>query len=209
VFSSSCTVYGDPDHVPLTEDTRLEAKSPYGRTKLFVEQVLRDVCVARPGWHASVLRYFNPVGAHASGELGEDPRGIPNNLMPFLMQVAVGRRPRLSVFGADYPTRDGTCVRDYIHVVDLAEGHLAALDALDAEGPGWHAYVGRPLPYEIVARRPGDVVEVYADPSRARRVLGWTATRTVQDMCRDHWRWQSSHPWGFGEEPEPADARAL
>jgi UDP-glucose 4-epimerase len=232
VFSSSCTVYGEADRVPLTEDTPVDAKSPYGRTKLFIEQVLRDVCIARPTWHASVLRYFNPVGAHPSGELGEDPRGIPNNLMPFLMQVAVGRRPRLSVFGGDYPTRDGTCVRDYIHVMDLAEGHLAALAALDAEGPGWHVYnlgtgtgttvleivaaasdaVGHPLPYEIVARRPGDVVEVYADPSRAQRILGWRATRSVHDMCRDHWRWQSTHPYGFGgpdAEPEPAAANAL
>jgi UDP-glucose 4-epimerase len=227
VFSSSCTVYGDPDRVPLTEDTPLDAKSPYGRTKLFIEHLLRDVAAARPSWHVSVLRYFNPVGAHASGELGEDPRGIPNNLMPFLMQVAVGRRDHLSVYGGDYPTRDGTCVRDYIHVVDLAAGHLAALAALDAEGPGWHAYnlgtgvgstvlevvaaaseaVGRDLPYRIVDRRPGDVVQVYADPSRAARALGWRATRDLRDMCRDHWRWQSSHPWGFGE-PDP-DAQAV
>jgi UDP-glucose 4-epimerase len=183
--------------------------------------VLRDLAVARPDWRVSVLRYFNPVGAHPTGQLGEDPRGIPNNLMPFLMQVAVGRLSKLRVFGGDYPTRDGTCVRDYIHVVDLALGHLAALDALDEQTPGWYAYnlgtgtgstvlemvaaasaaVGRPLPYEIVDRRPGDVVEVFADPARAEQALGWRATRTIDDMCRDHWRWQSTHPWGFGDPP--------
>ncbi len=226
VFSSSCTVYGEPDRVPLTEDTPLDAKSPYGRTKLFIEHLLRDVAAARPAWSGSVLRYFTPVGAHASGEIGEDPRGIPNNLMPFLMQVAVGRRAELSVFGGDYPTRDGTCVRDYIHVVDLAQGHLAALDALDRQGPGCQAYnlgtgvgstvleviaaasaaVGRDLPYRIVDRREGDVVQVYADPSRAERVLGWRATRDLHAMCRDHWRWQSTHPWGFGEPDAEAVA---
>jgi UDP-glucose 4-epimerase len=226
VFSSSCTVYGDPDRVPLTEDTPVGAASPYGRTKLFIEQLLADVAVARPEWSISVLRYFNPVGAHESGELGEDPRGIPNNLMPFLMQVAVGRRPHLSVFGGDYPTRDGTCIRDYIHVVDLAKGHLAALEALERQGPGWHVYnlgtgvgstvleviaaasaaVGRDLPYQIVDRRPGDVVQVYADPARAEQVLGWRATRDLHAMCRDHWRWQSTHPWGFGEPDPEAEA---
>jgi UDP-glucose 4-epimerase len=225
VFSSSCTVYGQPDVVRLAEDTRLRPESPYGHTKLFIEQILRDVAVARPTWRVSVLRYFNPVGAHESGELGVDPRGIPNNLMPFLMQVAVGRRPQLNVYGGDYPTRDGTCVRDYIHVVDLAHGHLAALAALEAEAPGWRAYnlgtgvgstvleviaaareaVGHDLPYEIVGRRAGDVAEVYADPSRAERALGWKAERDLRAMCRDHWRWQSAHPWGFGD-PEAVAA---
>jgi UDP-glucose 4-epimerase len=228
VFSSSCTVYGDSERVPLAEDAPLGAKSPYGRTKLFIEEILRDAAAADPGLHVSLLRYFNPVGAHPSGELGEDPRGVPNNLMPFLMQVAVGRRDRLRVFGGDYPTRDGTCVRDYIHVVDLAQGHVAALDVLDEQGPGCRAVnlgtgtgttvleivaaasraVGRDLPYEIVDRRPGDVVEVYADPSYAQESLRWKATRTVDDMCVDHWRWQSTHPWGFGSPDAHADGDA-
>jgi UDP-glucose 4-epimerase len=218
VFSSSCTVYGEPASVPITEDFPRRGVNPYGRTKLICEDVLRDLAVAEPGWRISLLRYFNPVGAHPSGELGEDPRGVPNNLMPYLMQVAVGRRERLAVYGDDYPTRDGTCIRDYLHVVDLAQGHLAALDALDGGGDGCRAYnlgtgtgttvlemiaaaseaVGRPLPHEIVARRPGDAVEVYADPSLAQAELGWKAARSVAEMCRDHWRWQSAHPFGFG-----------
>lgn len=217
VFSSSCTVYGEPAEVPITEDFPRRGVNPYGRTKLICEDVLRDLAAAEPGWRISLLRYFNPVGAHPSGELGEDPRGVPNNLMPYLMQVAVGRRERLAVFGGDYPTRDGTCVRDYLHVVDLAQGHLAALDALDGAGDGCRAYnlgtgtgttvlellaaaseaVGRPLPYEVVDRRPGDAVEVYADPSLAQSELGWKSTRSVAEMCRDHWRWQSAHPFGF------------
>src|SRR3954453_13077022 len=187
VFSSSCTVYGAPEQVPVTEDTPLRsAASPYGRTKLFIEEILRDVAAASPGWHTALLRYFNPVGAHESGRIGEDPAGLPNNLMPYVMQVAVGRLDRIRIFGGDYDTPDGTGVRDYVHVVDLAEGHLAALDALDqidgcravnlGTGVGYsvldvvHAAsraVGRDLPYEIVDRRPGDVPQVYADPSLA------------------------------------------
>jgi UDP-glucose 4-epimerase len=217
VFSSSCTVYGEPAQVPITEDFPRRGVNPYGRTKLTCEDILFDVAAAEPGWRVSLLRYFNPVGAHPSGELGEDPRGVPNNLMPYLMQVAVGRREHLSVYGSDYPTRDGTCVRDYIHVVDLAQGHLAALDALDRHGDGCRPFnlgtgtgttvlemvaaasraVGRPLPYRIVPRRPGDAVEVYADPSLAQAELGWKATRSVDEMCADHWRWQSAHPYGF------------
>lgn len=223
VFSSSCTVYGEPSRVPITESFPLGAHSPYGRTKLMCEDILRDVAAAQPDWRVSLLRYFNPVGAHPSGDLGEDPRGIPNNLMPYVMQVAVGRREKLSVFGNDYPTRDGTCVRDYIHVVDLAVGHLAALDELVTEGPGCRAFnlgtgtgttvlemvaaagmaVGRPIPYVVEDRRPGDVAAVWADPSLAMSALGWKAARTIDDMCVDHWRWQSRHPYGFGEG-EPA-----
>ena len=217
VFSSSCTVYGEPETVPITEATSLRAVNPYGRTKLIQEELFRDLAAAEPKWQISLLRYFNPVGAHPSGGLGEDPRGVPNNIMPFLMQVAVGRREKLSVFGGDYGTPDGTAIRDYIHVVDLAEGHLAALAALDQHGPGCRAYnlgtgrgtsvkelitvaeqvVGKPINYEIVGRRPGDAAVVYADPSFAAAELGWTATRDVVDMCADHWRWQSSHPSGF------------
>ena len=219
VFSSSCTVYGNPEAVPITEDSPLAAVNPYGRTKLVNEEMLRDLFVAQPDWRISLLRYFNPVGAHPSGELGEDPRGVPQNLMPYLMQVGVGRLAKLQVYGDDYPTRDGTCIRDYIHVVDLALGHLAALASLDALGPGCRSHnlgtgtgttvlemvaaasaaVGHPLPYEIVARRPGDAMEVWADPTLANAELGWRATRTVADMCTDHWRWQSTHPNGFGD----------
>jgi UDP-glucose 4-epimerase len=217
VFSSSCTVYGNPERVPITEDSPLRAVNPYGRTKLLNEELLRDLAVAQPDWHISLLRYFNPVGAHRSGDLGEDPRGVPQNLMPYLMQVAVGRRDKLEVYGSDYPTRDGTCVRDYIHVVDLALGHLAALDSLDRLGPGCRAHnlgtghgttvlemvaaasaaVGRDLPYELAPRRAGDAGEVWADPSLAAGELRWRAERTVADMCADHWRWQSRHPHGF------------
>jgi UDP-glucose 4-epimerase len=221
VFSSSCTVYGEPSRVPVTEDFPRCGVNPYGRTKLICEDVLTDLAAAEAGWRISLLRYFNPVGAHPSGELGEEPRGVPNNLMPYLMQVAVGRRDRLAVYGGDYPTRDGTCVRDYIHVVDLAQGHLAALEALDRHGDACRAFnlgtgtgttvlemvaaaseaVGRTLPHEVVARRPGDAVEVFADPSRAQAELGWKAVRPVAEMCRDHWRWQSTHPFGFEEPP--------
>jgi UDP-glucose 4-epimerase len=215
VFSSSCTVYGEPDTVPITEDTPLGASSPYGRTKLHIEEMLRDVA-ATGGWRIALLRYFNPVGAHPSGLIGEDPVGIPNNLMPYIMQVGVGRRDHLTVHGGDYPTPDGTAIRDYLHVVDLAEGHLAALDHVDrldgavavnlGTGTGSSVLdvvraastaIGRDLPYEIGPRRPGDVVEVWADPSRAASLLGWRASRTLAEMCADHWRWQSDNPTGY------------
>jgi len=221
VFSSSCTVYGNPDTVPIVESSPLEAVNPYGRTKLVSEEIMRDVSAAEAGWRIVLLRYFNPVGAHPSGELGEDPRGVPNNLMPYLMQVAVGRREKLSVFGGDYPTRDGTAIRDYIHVVDLAQGHVAALDVMAEFAPGCRPFnlgtgtgttvleliaaaaqeIGRPVPYEIVDRRAGDAVEVWADPTEANTVLRWRATRDVHDMCRDHWNWQSRHPYGFADAP--------
>ncbi|GAA4128927.1 UDP-glucose 4-epimerase GalE [Nocardioides fonticola] len=218
VFSSSATVYGEKAPVPYVEDyPDLAAASPYGRTKVMIEQVLTDVTHATPGQRVALLRYFNPVGAHPSGRIGEDPQGIPNNLMPFIAQVAVGRREKLSVFGGDYPTADGTCERDYIHVVDLAAGHVAALEHLDAmsepvrafnlgTGTGtsvlelFHAFeraVGRELPYEIVERRPGDLPAFWADATRAHTELGWRATRTIDDMCADTWRWQSQNPQGF------------
>jgi UDP-glucose 4-epimerase len=216
VFSSSATVYGDPERVPLTEDCRLSATNPYGRTKLFIEEQCRDLALADPAWRIALLRYFNPAGAHASGQIGEDPKGIPNNLMPYLLQVAVGKREFLSVFGNDYPSHDGTGVRDYIHVVDLALGHLAALQALDGlpgctainlgTGQGYSVLdlvkalsrvVGRDLPYRFVPRRPGDIAICYADPSTAKRLLGWSATRTLDDMCRDGWRWQTANPDGY------------
>jgi UDP-glucose 4-epimerase len=217
VFSSSCTVYGVPDSVPVTEEAPVGASSPYGRTKLYIEEMLRDVAAAEAGWHIALLRYFNPVGAHPSGRIGEDPSGIPNNLMPFAMQVAIGRLDRLTVFGDDYDTPDGTCIRDYIHVVDLAEGHLAALDAIEriagarainlGTGNGSSVLdvvraaskaVGREIPYVIGERRPGDVPAVWSEPKLARELLGWKATRTLDDMCADHWRWQASNPEGYG-----------
>ncbi len=216
VFSSSATVYGDPESVPIAETARLSVTNPYGRTKLMVEQILGDLTHADPSWAVGILRYFNPAGAHPSGLIGEDPHGIPNNLMPFVAQVAVGRRPRLSVFGNDYPTVDGTGVRDYIHVVDLARGHVAALHQLFESGQGFtvnlgtgHGYSvleivrafeaasGRPVPYDIVARRPGDIATCYADPSTAKAVLGWQAQKGLEEMCADHWRWQSMNPQGF------------
>jgi len=216
VFSSSATVYGEPEKVPLTEDHPLRATNPYGRTKLMIEEILRDVALADPSWKTILLRYFNPIGAHSSGRIGEDPLDIPNNLMPFVMQVAVGRLEKLRVFGNDYPTRDGTGVRDYIHVVDLAQGHLAALDRLE-ETEGCVAYnlgtghgysvlevveaarkaTGREIPFEIVERRPGDVAEVYADPALSAGRLGWKATRGLDEMCADAWRWQSGNPNGY------------
>lgn len=216
VFSSSATVYGDPDSVPITEDFPLSATNPYGRTKLFIEEILRDLHRADPTWHISVLRYFNPVGAHPSGQIGEDPSGIPNNLLPFIAQVAVGKLPELRVFGNDYPTADGTGIRDYIHVVDLASGHLHALDKL-ADKPGimthnlgagrgysvlevvraFEQVSGHEIPYNIVARRPGDVATSYADPTKARAELGWTAKRDLLDMCADTWRWQANNPRGY------------
>ena len=216
VFSSSATVYGQPERLPITEDAPLCATNPYGQTKLMGEQILRDLGAAEPGWQTASLRYFNPVGAHESGRIGEDPRGTPNNLMPFVAQVAVGRRERLSVFGDDYPTPDGTGVRDYIHVSDLAEGHVAALRRL-LEQPGsftvnlgtgqghsvldvvaaYASASGRPVPYTVVPRRPGDVAAVYADPALAQQLLGWRARHGLQRMCEDSWRWQSDNPQGF------------
>jgi UDP-glucose 4-epimerase len=217
VFSSSCTVYGDPERVPVTEDCQLSATSPYGRTKLHIEEMLRDVAASESGWRIVLLRYFNPVGAHPSGRIGEDPAGIPNNLMPYAMQVAVGRLEHLTVLGDDYPTPDGTGVRDYIHVVDLAEGHLAALRSIEriegavavnlGTGTGYSVLdvvraaskaVGRDIPYVVGPRRPGDVTAVWADPAMARDLLGWQATRSLDDMCADHWRWQESNPQGYG-----------
>jgi UDP-glucose 4-epimerase len=219
VFSSSCTVYGEPERVPITEDCTLGAMSPYGRTKLQIEDMLRDVA-ATPGqvpeWRIALLRYFNPVGAHPSGRIGEDPVGIPNNLMPYIMQVAVGVRDHLTVHGDDYPTPDGTAIRDYLHVMDLAEGHLAALDRIDridgavavnlGTGVGSsvldvlraaRAATGRAIPAEIGPRRAGDVVAAWAEPSLAADLLGWRSTRTLDEMCADHWRWQQSNPDGY------------
>ena len=216
VFSSSATVYGDPARVPIDEGFPTTATNPYGWTKLMGEQILRDLARADPRWNIVLLRYFNPVGAHASGQIGEDPDGLPNNLMPFISQVAVGRLPRLRVFGSDYPTPDGTGVRDYIHVVDLALGHLCALERI-ASLPGvttlnlgtgrgysvlemvkaFEAASGRPVPYDVVERRPGDVAACWADPARAREVLGWTAARGLREMCEDAWRWQRLNPRGY------------
>jgi UDP-glucose 4-epimerase len=218
VFSSSATVYGDPATVPVQEDAPLQVTNPYGRTKLMMEQMLGDLCQAEETFRVANLRYFNPVGAHPSGLIGEDPSGIPNNLMPFVCQVAVGRREKLQVFGDDYPTPDGTGVRDYIHVVDLARAHVDALEYLRREdrsvtvnlGTGRGVSVlelvnafakasGREIPYQIVARRPGDVAAVYADPALAERLLGWKAELDVGAMCRDAWRWQSNNPNGYAE----------
>ena len=220
VFSSSATVYGVPERLPLDEAAALSAVNPYGATKLMGETILRDLGAADPAWQTACLRYFNPVGAHESGLIGEDPQGLPNNLMPYVAQVAVGRRPRLQVFGNDYPTPDGTGVRDYIHVVDLAAGHVAALDFLLmgsesitvnlGTGVGYsvldlvkayEAASGQTVPYDIVARRPGDVAACYADPALARERLGWTARHGLQRMCEDSWRWQSSNPDGFAAIP--------
>ena len=216
VFSSSATVYGDPATVPITEDFPLSCTNPYGRTKLMIEEILRDLRVADSSWRIALLRYFNPVGAHKSGRIGEDPHGIPNNLMPYISQVAVGKLRELSVYGNDYPTKDGSGVRDYIHVVDLALGHVTAIDWLAKNdgiltcnlgtGRGYsvlemiaafEAATGKKVPYRIVARRPGDVGACYADPSLARRELGWSASRGIEEMCADTWRWQSMNPDGF------------
>ena len=216
VFSSSATVYGEPERLPIREDAPLAATSPYGRTKLVGEEVLQDLGVADPQWQTATLRYFNPVGAHVSGRIGEDPRGTPNNLMPYVSQVAVGRRDKLSVWGNDYDTPDGTGVRDYIHVVDLAEGHVAALARL-MDHPGSFtvnlgtgngssvlevvaAYArasGREVPYRIMPRRPGDVAACWADAARAHELLGWRARYDLARMCEDSWRWQSRNPQGF------------
>ena len=216
VFSSSATVYGDPATVPITEDFPLAATNPYGRTKLFIEEILRDLCAADQSWRAVLLRYFNPVGAHPSGRIGEDPQGLPNNLMPYVMQVAVGRLSELQVFGDDYDTPDGTGVRDYIHVVDLAQGHVAAIERLGAlpgctpinlgTGRGYSVLEmvaaareasGREIPCRVVGRRPGDIATCYADPAFAERVLGWRAEKGIAEMCADHWRWQSANPEGY------------
>lgn len=222
VFSSSATVYGNASSMPIREDAPLGPTNPYGQSKWMVERILRDVAASRPAaWRIASLRYFNPVGAHPSGLIGEDPQGIPNNLMPNVAQVAVGVRNKVRVFGSDYPTRDGTGVRDYIHVVDLARGHLAALDALPAETRGFTVNLGtghgisvlevvraferasgRTIPIEKVARRAGDVAESYADPSLAERLLGWKAVHGLDDMCRDTWRWQSLNPHGYRESAQ-------
>ncbi|MYB11312.1 MAG: UDP-glucose 4-epimerase GalE [Acidimicrobiia bacterium] len=217
VFSSSATVYGPPDELPVSEAATTRPVNPYGWTKLLIEQMIADVVRSDPRWSASLLRYFNPVGAHPSGLIGEDPEGVPGNLMPYLLQVAVGRRDALPLYGTDYPTPDGTAVRDYIHVMDLAEGHLAALQALESSAGQVHTYnlgtgrgasvleviaamreaTGHPLPYEELARRPGDVPELWADPAKARSELGWSATRSLAEMCRDGWAWQSKNPQGY------------
>jgi len=219
VFSSSATVYGDPIRLPLMEDHPLSATNPYGRTKLMIEEMLRDVHRSDASWRIGILRYFNPVGAHSSGLIGEDPQGVPNNLLPFVAQVAVGRRERLSVWGNDYPTPDGTGVRDYIHVVDLALGHLKTLEALDRLGPqsecmtvnlgtgsgysvlevvrAFEEASGKPVPYVIAPRRPGDVASCYANPERAFKLLSWRAERRLAAMCADAWRWQSGNPKGY------------
>lgn len=218
VFSSSATVYGDPASVPIKETFPLSCTNPYGRTKLMIEEMLRDLHTADPQWNIALLRYFNPVGAHPSGRIGEDPEGIPNNLMPYITQVAIGKLQELSVFGNDYPTPDGTGVRDYIHVVDLATGHLRALEKLK-EHPGVVTYnlgtgqgysvldmvsafesaCGRPIPYRIAERRPGDIARCYADPSLARAELGWQTEFGLHEMCRDSWHWQVANPRGYKE----------
>ena len=216
VFSSSATVYGQPEHCPIPESAPLQVTNPYGRTKLVMEQLIADLTAADSAFHAATLRYFNPVGAHESGLIGEDPSGIPNNLMPFICQVAVGRRPYLNVFGHDYPTRDGTGVRDYLHVVDLVRAHVLALAYLFREersllvnlGTGHGASVlelvqafeqasGSPVPVKIVDRRPGDVAMCYADPTLAQKLLGWRAEYDVLRMCTDAWRWQQKNPHGY------------
>jgi UDP-glucose 4-epimerase len=216
VFSSSSTVYGDPHKVPITEDFPLSATNPYGRTKLIIENLLRDLYQSDRTWDIILLRYFNPVGAHSSGMIGEDPNGIPNNLLPYISQVAVDKLKRLSVFGNDYPTRDGTGIRDYIHVVDLAKGHLKALDKIRAKtgvtaynlgtGQGYSVLEiiaafeqasGKKIPYKITDRRPGDIAECFADPSLARKELDWTAEKGINEMCADTWKWQSKNPNGY------------
>lgn len=219
VFSSSATVYGEAHEVPIREDFPLHATNPYGSTKLLIERLLYDVCASNGAMRVALLRYFNPIGAHASGRIGEDPRGIPNNLLPYIAQVAVGRRKELSVFGHDYPTHDGTGVRDYIHVEDLARGHLLALKALEKStgvqvynlgtGKGYsvldvvkafESACGKPVPYSIVPRRAGDVAACYADPTKAKEEMGWCAQFDIARMCVDSWRWQSNNPDGYEDE---------
>lgn len=216
VFSSTATVYGDPSYDPIPETARLNPQSPYARTKLMVEDILHDVSATDPDWHVSLLRYFNPIGAHPSGRLGEDPQGIPNNLLPFVAQVAVGKRESVSVYGNDYETSDGTGVRDYLHVVDLAKGHIKALQHLSGNsgvgtynlGTGKGSSVlevidsfkkasGKEIPYNVVDRRPGDIAIYFANPSKAERELGWKAGKTLDDMTADTWRWQSQNPNGY------------
>lgn len=222
VFSSSATVYGMPDRVPIDESFPLSATNPYGRTKLMIEEILRDVYVSDAEWSIALLRYFNPIGAHETGRIGENPNGIPNNLMPYITQVAIGKREKLSVFGNDYDTHDGTGVRDYIHVVDLVKGHLKALEYINDKtgveafnlgtGTGYsvldivHAFEkasGQQIPYEIVDRRPGDIAVCYANADKAAQLLGWTADLNLEDMCRDSWNWQKKNPNGYKED-EPA-----
>lgn len=217
VFSSSATVYGDPATVPIREDFPLHVTNPYGRTKLMQEEMFRDFYVSDETWNIMLLRYFNPIGAHRSGRIGEDPKGIPNNLLPYVAQVAIGKLPKLRVFGNDYDTPDGTGVRDYIHVVDLARGHVKAIEKLTQVQHGIHVYnlgtgigysvldvvksfekaCGHEIPYEIQARRPGDIATCYADPSLAERELGWKAERGIGEMCEDAWRWQTQNPNGY------------
>jgi len=219
VFSSSATVYGTPERVPISEDFPLRASNPYGRTKLMIEEILRDLYVSDNTWSIALLRYFNPIGAHPSGRIGEDPNGIPNNLMPYITQVAVGKLKELRVFGNDYPTADGTGVRDYIHVIDLALGHLKAVEKV-AKTTGVEAYnlgtgrgysvlevisafekvTGVKIPHKIVERRPGDVAVCYADPKKAKEELGWVAERGIEEMCADSWRWQLNNPNGYNEQ---------
>lgn len=220
VFSSSATVYGFPGHVPIKEDEPLKATNPYGRTKQMIEEILRDISAADPTWSISLLRYFNPTGAHPSGRIGEDPKGEPTNIMPYITQVAVGKLQTLSVFGSDYPTEDGTGVRDYIHVVDLARGHLKALESVLhtvgvaaynlGTGKGYsvlelvHAFqkaAGKKVPYQLVDRRHGDVAVSYADPLKAQQELGWKAEKGLEEMCADAWRWQSCNPGGYADFP--------
>ena len=216
VFSSSATVYGTPKTVPITEDFPLSTTNPYGSTKLMIENILKDVYMSNNKWSITLLRYFNPIGANKSGEMGEDPKGIPNNLLPYISQVAVGKLEYLHVFGNDYDTKDGTGVRDYIHVVDLALGHIKSIEK-KTDKPGVHVYnlgtgngysvlemvaafekaSGKEVPYKIEARRPGDIAECYANPEKAKNELDWVATRGIDEMCEDSWRWQSTHPNGF------------
>ncbi|KAJ3692726.1 hypothetical protein LUZ60_011821 [Juncus effusus] len=222
VFSSSATVYGQPDKIPCVEDFELKAMNPYGRTKLYLEEIARDIQKSDPDFKIILLRYFNPVGAHESGEMGEDPKGIPNNLMPFIQQVAVGRLNELSVFGDDYPTKDGTAIRDYIHVMDLADGHIAALRKLfDSEFTGCVAYnlgtghgtsvlemvhafekaSGKKIPMQMCPRRPGDATAVYASTEKAEKELGWRAKYGIEEMCRDQWNWGRKNPYGYKSQP--------
>ena len=216
IFSSSATVYGTDHESPLTEDLSKSASNPYGWTKVFIEEILEDVCVSNPDFSVVLLRYFNPIGAHQSGKIGEDPKGIPNNIMPYITQVAIGKREKLNVFGNDYDTPDGTGVRDYIHVVDLADGHVKALDYSSEHvgclavnlgtGNGYSVLdlinafekaSGVEIPYEIVDRRPGDAATVFADPSKAKEVLNWEAQYDLEQMCADSWRWQKNNPQGY------------